>query len=95
MPEEFSYDPVSKTYGDPQRRPEIKSSTIEFIAPSEYMVRIGKCALVNYLVYLRYILTNYRTNFLVYDSEDSGVKYTWLLVYKPDSTDCAGTEVIM
>ena len=38
VPDEFSYDPVSKTYGDPQRRPEIKSSTIEFIAPSEYMV---------------------------------------------------------
>jgi len=39
VPEEFQYDPVSKTYGDPTRRPEIKSSTIEFIAPSEYMVR--------------------------------------------------------
>ena len=39
VPEEFSYDPVTKTYGDPQRRPEIKSATIEFIAPSEYMVR--------------------------------------------------------
>ena len=38
VPDEFNYDPVSKTYGDPQRRPEIKSSTIEFIAPSEYMV---------------------------------------------------------
>lgn len=38
MPEEFQYDPVSKSYGDPSRRPEIKSSTIEYIAPSEYMV---------------------------------------------------------
>ena len=38
VPEEFSYDPVSKTYGEPQRRPEIRSATIEFIAPSEYMV---------------------------------------------------------
>ena len=36
--DEFSFDPVSKTYGDPQRRPEIRSATIEFIAPSEYMV---------------------------------------------------------
>ncbi len=33
LPEEFLYDPVSKTYGDPSRRPECKSSTIEFIAP--------------------------------------------------------------
>ncbi|XP_022080960.1 protein transport protein Sec24A-like isoform X2 [Acanthaster planci] len=39
LPEEFTYDPVSKTYGAPERRPEIKSSTIEFIAPSEYMLR--------------------------------------------------------
>ena len=41
VPEEFNFDPVSKTYGEPQRRPEIKSATIEFIAPSEYMVRHG------------------------------------------------------
>ena len=39
VPEEFQFDPVSKTYGDVTRRPEVKSSTIEFIAPSEYMVR--------------------------------------------------------
>ena len=39
VPDEFAYDPVTKTYGEPQRRPEIKSSTIEFIAPSDYMVR--------------------------------------------------------
>lgn len=38
VPDEFQYDPVSKTYGDVTRRPEVKSSTIEFIAPSEYMV---------------------------------------------------------
>jgi len=45
VPDEFNYDPVSKTYGEPQRRPEIRSSTIEFIAPSEYMVRnyVNKC----------------------------------------------------
>ncbi|XP_044255774.1 protein transport protein Sec24A [Tribolium madens] len=39
LPEEFQFDPVSKTYGDPTRRPEIKSSTIEYIAPAEYMLR--------------------------------------------------------
>ncbi|CAB3364556.1 Hypothetical predicted protein [Cloeon dipterum] len=39
LPDEFQYDPVSKTYGEPSRRPEVKSATIEFIAPSEYMVR--------------------------------------------------------
>lgn len=40
MPDEFQYDPVSKSYGDVTRRPEVKSSTIEFIAPSEYMVGV-------------------------------------------------------
>lgn len=39
LPDEFQFDPMTKTYGDPSRRPEIKSATIEFIAPSEYMVR--------------------------------------------------------
>ena len=38
VPDEFNFDPVSKTYGEPQRRPEIRSATIEFVAPSEYMV---------------------------------------------------------
>lgn len=39
VPEEFQYDPVTKSYGDPTRRPEIQSATIEYIAPSEYMLR--------------------------------------------------------
>ncbi|KAG7212803.1 hypothetical protein KM043_013060 [Ampulex compressa] len=39
LPEEFRFDPVTKSYGDPSRRPEVKTSTIEFIAPSEYMLR--------------------------------------------------------
>ncbi|CAH1794179.1 unnamed protein product, partial [Owenia fusiformis] len=50
LPEEFSFDPVSKTYGDPQRRPEIKSATIEFIAPSEYMLRPPQPAVYLYLL---------------------------------------------
>ncbi|KAK3091418.1 hypothetical protein FSP39_019750 [Pinctada imbricata] len=50
LPEEFSYDPVSKTYGEPQRRPEIKSSTIEFIAPSDYMLRPPQPAVYLYLL---------------------------------------------
>ncbi|XP_061197117.1 protein transport protein Sec24A-like isoform X3 [Saccostrea echinata] len=50
LPDEFSYDPVSKTYGEPQRRPEIKSSTIEFIAPSDYMLRPPQPALYLFLL---------------------------------------------
>jgi len=50
LPEEFQYDPVSKTYGDPSRRPECKSATIEFIAPSEYMVRPPQPAVYLFLL---------------------------------------------
>ncbi|XP_018650112.1 sec24-related A, B [Schistosoma mansoni] len=39
IPDEFYYDPGTQTYGDPSRRPEIRSATVEFIAPSEYTVR--------------------------------------------------------
>ena len=44
VPEEFCYDPSSRTYGDPNRRPEIKTATVEFIAPSEYMVSFYQAA---------------------------------------------------
>ncbi|KAJ8911346.1 hypothetical protein NQ315_014190 [Exocentrus adspersus] len=50
LPEEFQYDPVSKTYGDPSRRPEIKSSTIEYIAPAEYMLRPPQPAVYLFLL---------------------------------------------
>ncbi|XP_056301913.1 protein transport protein Sec24A isoform X2 [Danio aesculapii] len=39
VPEEFMYNPVSKSYGAPHKRPEVQNATIEFIAPSEYMLR--------------------------------------------------------
>lgn len=50
VPEEFQYDPVSKSYGDPSRRPEIKSATIEFIAPGEYMLRPPQPAVYLFLL---------------------------------------------
>jgi len=50
LPDEFNYDPVSRTYGEPQRRPEIKSATIEFIAPSEYMLRPPQPAVYLFLL---------------------------------------------
>ncbi|KAJ2939654.1 hypothetical protein O0L34_g14373 [Tuta absoluta] len=50
LPEEFQYDPVSKSYGDPSRRPEIKSATIEFIAPGEYMLRPPQPAVYLFLM---------------------------------------------
>nr|NVI78019.1 Sec24AB ortholog [Cucujiformia] len=50
LPEEFQYDPVTKSYGDPSRRPEIKSSTIEYIAPAEYMLRPPQPAVYLFLL---------------------------------------------
>lgn len=50
LPEEFLYDPVSKTYGDPSRRPEVKASTIEYIAPAEYMLRPPQPAIYLFLL---------------------------------------------
>ncbi|KAJ1352255.1 hypothetical protein KIN20_008550 [Parelaphostrongylus tenuis] len=39
LPDDFSWDPNTKSFGDPGNRPEIKHPTVEFIAPSEYMLR--------------------------------------------------------
>lgn len=39
VPQEFYHDPVTHTVGDPQRRPEVRTATIEYIAPQEYSVR--------------------------------------------------------
>lgn len=50
MPDEFQYDPVTKSYGDVMRRPEVRASTIEFIAPSEYMLRPPQPAVYLFLL---------------------------------------------
>lgn len=39
VPDEFMYNPVTRSYGEPHRRPEIQNSTVEFIASSDYMLR--------------------------------------------------------
>jgi len=33
------YNPLTRVYGEPHRRPEVQNATIEFMAPSEYMLR--------------------------------------------------------
>ncbi|KAK6298997.1 hypothetical protein J4Q44_G00305070 [Coregonus suidteri] len=39
VPDEFMYNPVTRSYGEPQKRPEVQNSTVEFIASSDYMLR--------------------------------------------------------
>lgn len=50
LPEEFLYDPATRSYGDPSRRPEIRNATIEFIAPSDYMLRPPQPAVYLFLL---------------------------------------------
>ncbi|KAM5340797.1 protein transport protein Sec24B isoform 3-T3 [Glossophaga mutica] len=39
VPEEFMYNPLTRSYGEPHKRPEVLNSTVEFIASSDYMLR--------------------------------------------------------
>ncbi|XP_075056778.1 protein transport protein Sec24B isoform X2 [Mixophyes fleayi] len=39
VPEEFMYNPVTRSYGEPHKRPEVQNSSMEFIASSDYMLR--------------------------------------------------------
>ncbi|OQV24760.1 Protein transport protein Sec24B [Hypsibius exemplaris] len=50
LPQEFFHDPITRTVGDPSRRPEIRSATIEYIAPSEYALRPPQPAIYVFLL---------------------------------------------
>uniref|UniRef100_G3PWY8 SEC24 homolog B, COPII coat complex component n=1 Tax=Gasterosteus aculeatus aculeatus TaxID=481459 RepID=G3PWY8_GASAC len=39
VPDEFMYNPVTRSYGEPHKRPEVQNATVEFIASSDYMLR--------------------------------------------------------
>lgn len=41
VPDEFMYNPVTRSYGEPHKRPEVQNSTVEFIASSDYMVSVS------------------------------------------------------
>ncbi|XP_005002956.1 protein transport protein Sec24B isoform X2 [Cavia porcellus] len=44
VPEEFMYNPLTRSYGEPHKRPEVQNSTVEFIASSDYMLRPPQAA---------------------------------------------------
>uniref|UniRef100_A0A914CCA1 Protein transport protein Sec24B n=1 Tax=Acrobeloides nanus TaxID=290746 RepID=A0A914CCA1_9BILA len=50
LPDEFCWDPATKSYGDPTRRPELHHPTIEYIASSEYMLRPPQPALYFFIL---------------------------------------------
>ena len=43
VPDEFMYNPVTRSYGEPHKRPEVQNATVEFIASSDYMVTFLPC----------------------------------------------------
>lgn len=47
------YNPVTRVYGEPHKRPEVQNATIEFMAPSEYMVRLYLLLVVLSLFYFQ------------------------------------------
>jgi len=54
VPEEFKSNPVTKEYGKPEERPECVNSTVEFIAPSEYMSRPPQAAQYLFIIDVSY-----------------------------------------
>uniref|UniRef100_A0A673JG29 Protein transport protein Sec24B-like n=1 Tax=Sinocyclocheilus rhinocerous TaxID=307959 RepID=A0A673JG29_9TELE len=50
VPDEFMYNPVTRSYGEPHKRPEVQNSTVEFIASSDYMLRPPQPALYLFLL---------------------------------------------
>ncbi|CAI5447295.1 unnamed protein product [Caenorhabditis angaria] len=50
LPDDFCWDPTTKSFGDPRNRPEIQNATVEFIAPSEYMLRPPQPAVYVFLI---------------------------------------------
>ncbi|CAF5082269.1 unnamed protein product [Rotaria sp. Silwood1] len=50
LPQEFLFDPITKTYGDPSRRPEVRFGTVEYTASSDYMARPPQPAMYLFLL---------------------------------------------
>ncbi|XP_062874515.1 protein transport protein Sec24B isoform X2 [Trichomycterus rosablanca] len=50
VPEDFMYNPVTRSYGEPHKRPEVQNSTVEFIASSDYMLRPPQPAVYLFLL---------------------------------------------
>uniref|UniRef100_A0A8B9KDU8 SEC24 homolog B, COPII coat complex component n=1 Tax=Astyanax mexicanus TaxID=7994 RepID=A0A8B9KDU8_ASTMX len=51
VPDEFMYNPVTRSYGEPHKRPEVQNSTVEFIASSDYMVSLEPLTIIIHYIY--------------------------------------------
>lgn len=54
LPEEFDYNPQTGKHGDRSQRMEIKRSSVEYIAPSEYMLRPPQPCVYLFLIDVSY-----------------------------------------
>eukprot|EP00051_Salpingoeca_urceolata_P017318 m.234913 g.234913 ORF g.234913 m.234913 type:complete len:777 (-) comp18920_c3_seq1:39-2369(-) len=54
VPADFDFDPVAREYVDRARRPELTHATVEYIAPSEYMLRPPQPCVYLYLINVSY-----------------------------------------
>ncbi|KAM8939765.1 protein transport protein Sec24B [Pelodytes ibericus] len=54
VPEEFMYNPVTRSYGEPHKRPEVLNPSVEFIASSDYMLRPPPPAVYLFLLDVSY-----------------------------------------
>lgn len=50
VPQEFLFDPTTKSYGDPSRRPEVRFGTVEYTATADYMARPPQPAVYLFLL---------------------------------------------
>ncbi|CAF3776387.1 unnamed protein product [Rotaria sp. Silwood1] len=65
LPQEFLFDPITKTYGDPSRRPEVRFGTVEYTATADYMARPPQPAMYLFLLDVSHnaIQTGYLSSF--------------------------------
>ncbi|KAH9369041.1 hypothetical protein HPB48_002613 [Haemaphysalis longicornis] len=65
LPDDFMYDPSTKESGEPERRPEVRSATVEFITPADYMSRPPQPAAYLFVLDVSYgaIRTGYLSSF--------------------------------
>jgi protein transport protein SEC24 len=54
LPVDFDFDPVQRCHVEPNERTEVRASSIEYIAPADYMVRPPPPAIHIFLIDVSY-----------------------------------------
>ncbi|KJH45939.1 Sec23/Sec24 trunk domain protein [Dictyocaulus viviparus] len=67
LPDDFCWDPSTKSFGDPVNRPEIKHTTVEFIAPNEYMLRPPQPAVYVFVLDVAFVCVDSMVHFYQFE----------------------------